>query len=65
MVGTKRKTPYGLEDRIKFGVYRDRLIKDIVKIEPKCIDWLWSVHSCEFKPEVYEAILKQGEGNAT
>lgn len=56
MVGTKKKTPYKLQDRIKFGQYRDKLIKSIVEIEPTYIDWLWAVHECEFTKEVLDAV---------
>lgn len=59
MTGVKRKTPYGLDDVIKFGYYRDRLIREVVRTDWKIIDWLWAVHECEFKPEVYAEIEKQ------
>jgi len=59
MTGTKRKTPYALEDRIKFGQYRDRLIKDIIKKDCKYIDWLWAVHECSFTKEVWDYAREQ------
>lgn len=53
-----RKTPYGMNDRVMFGQYRGRLIKDIIKKDPKYIDWLWAVLEAEFTGDVWEALQK-------
>ena len=59
MTGTLRKTPYQLEDRIKYGTYRDRLIKDIIALDQKYIDWLWAVKECSFSKEVWDAVREK------
>lgn len=59
MAGTKRKTAYGMEDRIKFGQYRDKLIRTIVETDPRYIDYLWAVHECEFEQDVWKAAKEQ------
>ena len=52
----KKKNPYGMDDRIPNGQYRDQLVSNVVKQDPKYLDWLWAVCEFDFTPEVIKAM---------
>lgn len=36
------KRVYTANDRVHFGQYKDRLVKDVLKINPKYLKWAWA-----------------------
>lgn len=50
----RKRTPYKLSDRFKFGKYKDKTVDEIVKFDNSYIHWLWSRCECKFEKEVLD-----------
>lgn len=54
----KKTTPYGMNDTLPFGQYRDRTVGSVARENPKYLDWLWATAEFDFEPEVWAAMKK-------
>lgn len=51
-----KSTPYGMDDRLPIGKYKDELVSTVVKDDPQYLCWMWGQDILDFDEEVAQLL---------